>query len=447
MKSARVVRWAVVVLVPALVMAGTATRPATTRPSASPERIHYGRPAKLCELANQRIDESSGLACSRLRPGVFWTHNDSGDRPRIYAFDAAGRDLGCFTVRGARAVDWEDMASFRLRRKAYLLLADVGDNASARRSCQLYIVPEPPLNKAGRAGHGAVDVVVKIDFTYQDGPHNCESVAVDPLAKKIYLATKEFPGQAKVYELPLPARSPGKSLEAKAIASIDIPMATAPGTTRPGLNDAMGHAQDILVGLQSGAAGSDHQCRGGHFDNPGKGLGGAGVEGLDDINAQFHDQPRGIAHPLHRISLIGGNELATGVRVNDHRKAHVFRLGHQGSEVRQEQRLIGTANRQCHGDSVGSQAQRLLHPSHPDIPFGMIGREGGAFQNQRHAPGIGGKAPLCDPLHKHHGIRPSLSDSGDDRADTLDASQHVIAGSMIDRHRKDAARGRVLHSG
>jgi len=227
MKSARVVRWAVVVLVPALVMAGTATRPATTRPSASPERIHYGRPAKLCELANQRIDESSGLACSRLRPGVFWTHNDSGDRPRIYAFDAAGRDLGCFTVRGARAVDWEDMASFRLRRKAYLLLADVGDNASARRSCQLYIVPEPPLNKAKRAGHGAVDVVVKIDFTYQDGPHNCESVAVDPLAKKIYLATKELPGLAKVYELPLPARSPGKVLKAKSIAMIAVSMATA----------------------------------------------------------------------------------------------------------------------------------------------------------------------------------------------------------------------------
>jgi len=227
MKSAGFVKFAVVVLAPALVLAGAASRPAATRPAGPPERIRYGRPKKLCDLANQRIDESSGLACSRLRSGVFWTHNDSGDRPRIYAFDAAGRDLGFFTVRGARAVDWEDMASFKLGRRAYLLLADVGDNASARRSCQLYIVPEPMLDKAGRPRHGTVKVAVKIAFTYDDGPHNCESVAVDPVDRKIYLATKEFPGQAKVYELPLPARSPGESLKAKAIASIDVPMATA----------------------------------------------------------------------------------------------------------------------------------------------------------------------------------------------------------------------------
>ena len=30
------------------------------------------------------LRESSGLGISRTRPGVFWTHNDSGDRPRLY---------------------------------------------------------------------------------------------------------------------------------------------------------------------------------------------------------------------------------------------------------------------------------------------------------------------------------------------------------------------------
>ena len=35
----------------------------------------------------REVRESSGLAVSRAYPGVFWTHNDSGDRPRLYALD------------------------------------------------------------------------------------------------------------------------------------------------------------------------------------------------------------------------------------------------------------------------------------------------------------------------------------------------------------------------
>ena len=33
------------------------------------------------------LRESSGLGVSQSYPGVFWTHNDSGDGPRLYAID------------------------------------------------------------------------------------------------------------------------------------------------------------------------------------------------------------------------------------------------------------------------------------------------------------------------------------------------------------------------
>jgi hypothetical protein len=39
-------------------------------------------------LKNKTVVESSGIACGRVNPGVFWTHNDSGDKPRLYAFNA-----------------------------------------------------------------------------------------------------------------------------------------------------------------------------------------------------------------------------------------------------------------------------------------------------------------------------------------------------------------------
>src|SRR5262245_20994043 len=46
----------------------------------------YGSPVHLANLENQSVKESSGIAASRLNAGVFWTHNDSGDDPFIYAF-------------------------------------------------------------------------------------------------------------------------------------------------------------------------------------------------------------------------------------------------------------------------------------------------------------------------------------------------------------------------
>ena len=43
--------------------------------------------------------ESSGLAASNRRPLHFWTHNDSGGRSIIYAFDAAGKLTGWTRTR------------------------------------------------------------------------------------------------------------------------------------------------------------------------------------------------------------------------------------------------------------------------------------------------------------------------------------------------------------
>src|SRR5438874_9337753 len=71
----------------------------------------YGGPVLLGTLQEKAVTESSGLVASRRTPGVFWTHNDSGDGPYLYATDRKGRALAKFTVSGATNVDWEDIAA------------------------------------------------------------------------------------------------------------------------------------------------------------------------------------------------------------------------------------------------------------------------------------------------------------------------------------------------
>jgi hypothetical protein len=166
---------------------------------------------------------------------VFWTHNDSGDRPRLYAFDRHGQALATLLVAGARAADWEDMAAFTVGRgkaaKHYLLAADVGDNGRRRTNCRLYVIPEPPVDPRKRNAELTARAVLEIPFRYPDGPRDCEAVAVDAAARKVYLVEKLYRRDrsdgAGVYVLPLPKAPPAGPVVARRIARVPIRNATA----------------------------------------------------------------------------------------------------------------------------------------------------------------------------------------------------------------------------
>ena len=182
--------------------------------------VVYGVPQQIATLANQKIRESSGLAASRVERGLFWTHNDSGDEQRIFAFDAAGRDRGEFRIPQAQASDWEDMASVLIDGKPYLILADIGDNARRRESCALYVIKEPTSQKKTIKTR-------KIRFRYQDGPRDCESVAIDPVSKHIFLVTKAFVIRNPIYQLAWPDLDSDDVLVARRIGSVRLTLVTA----------------------------------------------------------------------------------------------------------------------------------------------------------------------------------------------------------------------------
>jgi hypothetical protein len=171
-------------------------------------------------LANEEIVESSGVAASWRRRGAFWTHNDSGDAPRLFAFDSSGKDLGTCELRGTEAIDWEDIASFEQDGKSWLLVGDVGDNGHLRKSYQLYLCEEPDPGTVSTATQ-------RIEFRYEDGPHNCESIAIDAANRTVLLSTKAIGITSQVFQLSLPATLTKETLIARKIATIPVPIAVA----------------------------------------------------------------------------------------------------------------------------------------------------------------------------------------------------------------------------
>jgi len=175
------------------------------------------------------LRESSGLAASRAHPGLFWSHNDSGDGPMLYAIDTTAALLGVVEVEGARAVDWEALgmgpcpavvqpgaaggqagaaggqagaaggqpgsavgrpgsaagqpgsaggqpgsADAQSRPRWCLYVADTGNNARGRRTVGVHVVPEPDP----RSGADSADALGTVHFSYPDGPEDAEAVAV-----------------------------------------------------------------------------------------------------------------------------------------------------------------------------------------------------------------------------------------------------------------------------
>jgi hypothetical protein len=188
----------------------------------------YGTPQTLANLKNPAIDESSGLAASRSNPGVYWTHNDSGDAPLVYAFDATGESRGVFRVAGAQARDWEDMAigPGPQRGSSYLYLGDIGDNDKVRTEITVYRVAEPKLTAADKTSSKknprTTAPAEAIRLRYPDGRFDAETLLVHPTTGNLYIITKVMLKNAVVYEAAAPL-AVGQTITMKRIGEIKVP--------------------------------------------------------------------------------------------------------------------------------------------------------------------------------------------------------------------------------
>ena len=201
-------------------------RPSTANISAS---ASYGSPRKIASLKELAVKESSGLVASRQTPGMYWTHNDSGDGPFLYAFNERGKSRGVWRLNGVKARDWEAIAAGPGpdAKRTYLYIGDIGDNGERRSAIIIYRVPEP-IPQAGdeqstRRKPLFTEAFDTIRLRYPDGSHDAEALLVHPKTGTVYLVTKQVFGNPHVYEAAVPSAVTGDTLSLRHIGELEIP--------------------------------------------------------------------------------------------------------------------------------------------------------------------------------------------------------------------------------
>lgn len=215
------------------------TRLRQARRQLTRERSVYA-PAEIIELGPlpAEVSESSGLGISRSYPGVFWTHNDSGDGPRFYALDEAAALLATVEIQGVEARDWEAMALGPCPHRtagSCLYAGDIGDNLSRRNSVVIHVIAEPdPFD-----GDTTVSAIGSVHFAYPDGSHDAEALAITD-GGDLIVVTKERKQTTWLFQIP--ASDVSAAMEGPAVL-----------TLRPGVQVPI-HPDRAAVRYATGAA-------------------------------------------------------------------------------------------------------------------------------------------------------------------------------------------------
>lgn len=129
---------------------------------ATPIKVEF---KPIATVRHPAAAEMSGIVRSDRYPGVFWVHNDSGDKPRLFPIKLDGTvvkppyedtfwvndpiagkaEWPGLEIAGANNIDWEDIA----RDGDTLYVSDMGNNGNARRDLGVYVVPEPNPTATG----------------------------------------------------------------------------------------------------------------------------------------------------------------------------------------------------------------------------------------------------------------------------------------------------------
>lgn len=191
--------------------------------SAQEEPNNENDHSPLVQMGNiraKKIHESSGISVCTTIKDAIWTHNDSGNAAEVYLLSTTGDLLLTVKLKESSNVDWESMCRANFNGKPFLIIGDVGDNRSRRKSCQLYILPEPTS-----ADKDEITIEpAKIDFVYEDGPKNCEAISFDSTSDKLWLIEKRYVDDKRkdhpgIYSLPIQFTPKKKIVRAKQLVA------------------------------------------------------------------------------------------------------------------------------------------------------------------------------------------------------------------------------------
>ena len=156
----------------------------------------------LGTIENNQIKESSGIVASYRNKGSFWTHNDSGDKNRLFVMDANGKGTREFYLEGTSNRDWEAISMAMFPEGSFIYVGDIGDNNNGFAESAIYRVQEPEIN-ASTPQSSTLKNVQKITYKYSDGARDAEAFLIDQSSKDIYIISKRESSK-RLYRLPFP---------------------------------------------------------------------------------------------------------------------------------------------------------------------------------------------------------------------------------------------------
>lgn len=195
----------------------------------------YGPPEPVGKVPLE-LAELSGLAASARHADLLWAHNDSGNPFQLFALSKDGKlkatySLGGVDAAALREMDLEDIAVGPCApggEARCIYLADTGDNFRRRKQVRLYRLPEPE-------GPSAEALPVEVlTFTYPDGPHDAESLIVEPHSGRLAVITKTGDSLGEVFVLE--GLAPGTVVTARRLGELRAPGAVDHSTTAAALH-------------------------------------------------------------------------------------------------------------------------------------------------------------------------------------------------------------------
>ena len=171
--------------------------------SSAVAQADFSGPVVVGQLAAPPGKETSGIAASRRSPDLLWTHDDSGGAAMLYAVSTTGALRGRLQIRGEKNHDWEDLAAATLDGQPWIVIADTGDNEAKRKHVSLFFMAEPDPATLTPDGQLAARPAHVLRLTYDDGPRDCEAIAIDPVERAVYLLAKRTT-PPRLYRVALP---------------------------------------------------------------------------------------------------------------------------------------------------------------------------------------------------------------------------------------------------
>ncbi len=178
------------------------------------------------KLSHPAIREASGIVKSRRYPGVFWVHNDSGNRPALFAVRRDGSLIREFAVKIPN-IDWEDIATDD---QGHLYLGEIGNNDNRLPLRAIYRVDEPDPSQPARE---PLAVTAASYYRFPPGGRfDAESLVID--GGRAVVVEKNLEGRnAGLFAVPLDPPAPLLR------PALPEPIGTLPGFTEPATGAAL----------------------------------------------------------------------------------------------------------------------------------------------------------------------------------------------------------------